>query len=579
MPWYTTKAAGDRVISTDWNNMVQDTGRSLPSSYTVWKSGTTYYYRNNMTGAVSSGTNAATIIQAALDAIDSAGGGKLILRKATYSIATFLTVGAYTEIQGEGWGTLLQVTGDLGSALDKAVISTKGAYGAVIRGIVIRDLAINCASLTHACLNLKGGHSDPIVGAYAADSLVEGCYLYGFVHIGVIITYGILMGIGATAAADDYNIFARGNKIVGSDETVENEYGILFDGRKTRSGGISDNLINDCRYGISLDDGICGIEVRNNKILDGEVGIRGANLGAAGAYYYDCEIVDNKVSGLSATGIGIHFRYFRRSKCAHNSIADCPTTGILVEQNVGGHVIDNWIEDCGYGIDVTGSNKGIISLNHIFESLYDGISLGSNCHDFEITNNESIDNSVNASGVSDGIVVNNCTGLIIQGNRCFDTRTPKLQRYGINEKGTSDYNVIKGNNCILGNLTAPYSVLGVHSVLDGRARTAIAVDLSGSAATLVALHAEQALHLAWLTLLYTEASSADAGITIEVGKESDRDYYYTGATETNKALWYTKNLALLKSDVAAGDTVTFYSPGAKVGTGEVILVLDYLEGA
>lgn len=108
------------------------------------------------------------------------------------------------------------------------------------------------------------------------------------------------------------------------------------------------------------------------------------------------------------------------------------------------------------------------------------------------------------------------------------------------------------------------------------ARTAISVDLSGSAATLVCLHTERKATIINAYLLYTEASSADAGITVEVGKESDRDYYYTGTTEVSKAIWYSKTLTLLKNDLAAGDTITFYSAGGKTGTGEIMLIIEYI---
>jgi hypothetical protein len=105
------------------------------------------------------------------------------------------------------------------------------------------------------------------------------------------------------------------------------------------------------------------------------------------------------------------------------------------------------------------------------------------------------------------------------------------------------------------------------------------VDLSGAAETLVTLHAVDSAYLLAATLVYTEASSADAGITLEIGKESDRNYYYNTASEASKAQWYTKTVTLLQNDIAAGDTVTFYSPGGKVGTGEIMLMIDYLKGA
>jgi len=107
------------------------------------------------------------------------------------------------------------------------------------------------------------------------------------------------------------------------------------------------------------------------------------------------------------------------------------------------------------------------------------------------------------------------------------------------------------------------------------ARTSVAADLSGGATTLVCLHTELDAELVRAFLLYTEASSADGGVGIRVGKESDNDYYFSGTSEASKAQWYTKELTLLKKDITKGDTVTLYSAGSKSGTGEVILVIEY----
>jgi len=107
------------------------------------------------------------------------------------------------------------------------------------------------------------------------------------------------------------------------------------------------------------------------------------------------------------------------------------------------------------------------------------------------------------------------------------------------------------------------------------ARTATVVDLSGAAATLIALHCERACTLLKATLLYTEASSGDAGIAVKIGKETDNDYFYTGTSEVSKAQWYSKNVTLLQTAVGAGDTVILSSAGSKSGTGEIMLILEY----
>lgn len=183
---------------------------------------------------------------------------------------------------------------------------------------------------------------------------------------------------------------------------------------------------------------------------------------------------------------------------------------------------------------------------------------------------------------NDGIILydsgTGCTYNVIEGNSCYYTAGDYAQKYGIRLQNNSDYNIIKGN-LTYNNATAPYSMVGDHNVYDGKSRSATSVDLSGAAETLVILHAEEALHLARATLLYTEASSADAGVTVKIGKETDDDYYYTGTSEVSKAQWYTNIVTLLKNDIAAGDTLTFTSAGGKTGTGEIMLIADFLAGA
>jgi len=109
----------------------------------------------------------------------------------------------------------------------------------------------------------------------------------------------------------------------------------------------------------------------------------------------------------------------------------------------------------------------------------------------------------------------------------------------------------------------------------GISRTATSADLSGAAETLYMLHTTRAITLYKVILLYTEASSADAGITLKVGKETDDDYYYTGTSEVSKAQYYEADLTLLQTDLAAGDTLIFSSAGGKVGTGEIMCFVEW----
>ena len=108
------------------------------------------------------------------------------------------------------------------------------------------------------------------------------------------------------------------------------------------------------------------------------------------------------------------------------------------------------------------------------------------------------------------------------------------------------------------------------------AKAMVIMDLSGGAVSnVVLLHTSRALTLLKAIILYTELSSADAGVTITIGKESSAAYYYTGASEVSKALWYELDVTLLQTDIAAGDTVICGSAGGKTGTGEVLIFLEY----
>lgn len=100
------------------------------------------------------------------------------------------------------------------------------------------------------------------------------------------------------------------------------------------------------------------------------------------------------------------------------------------------------------------------------------------------------------------------------------------------------------------------------------------IDLSGAAKSYY-WHSEKDCKLRKVTIVYSEASSADAGINVKMGKEADDDYYVAVvATEASKAQWYSKDLTLLQTDIALGDTVIFNSAGGKTGTGEILVMLE-----
>jgi len=66
------------------------------------------YYRKPDGDVVTDGDTRADEIQEVLDAINTAGGGKVFIRKGVYLIYSTLRIYSYTIVEGEGWGTVLK---------------------------------------------------------------------------------------------------------------------------------------------------------------------------------------------------------------------------------------------------------------------------------------------------------------------------------------------------------------------------------------------------------------------------------------------------------------------------------------
>lgn len=105
-----------------------------------------------------------------------------------------------------------------------------------------------------------------------------------------------------------------------------------------------------------------------------------------------------------------------------------------------------------------------------------------------------------------------------------------------------------------------------------------AMDLSGSAITHNVFVADRAYTITAAYLVFTEASSADTGINMIMGKiivgTDDDNYFVTAvASAVSKETGFRQALTLAQTAIAEGDIVTVNSAGGKTGTGEVILQL------
>lgn len=154
---------------------------------------------------------------------------------------------------------------------------------------------------------------------------------------------------------------------------------------------------------------------------------------------------------------------------------------------------------------------------------------------------------------------------------------------GIREGG--DYNAFK-DNYVVGGITAELQLItaGEHSIFD-REMMSSELDLSGGATDHPVFTADIPCYLAKVVILYTEASSVDAGVDIRIGKYSDGvalddDYFDISVSEASKAVGYKKvfvHTNFTKCAIAAGETVTVGTAGGKAGAGAVKVILHIAE--
>ena len=118
----------------------------------------------------------------------------------------------------------------------------------------------------------------------------------------------------------------------------------------------------------------------------------------------------------------------------------------------------------GIGIDVIDYGGVVVDGNIVEESQHSGIYIGT--ANVVVTNNICRNNGQSEEATymgRDGIRIYDATDVVVTGNRCYDDQTTKTQEYGIIEVGTSDYNLIVGNNC-RGNSVGGISTVGTNTI-------------------------------------------------------------------------------------------------------------------
>jgi len=306
-------------------------------------------------------------------------------------------------------------------------------------------------------------------------------------------------------------------------------------------------------------------------------------------------IINNKIvgvpqEGVILTGNDILFK--------NNQILNAGTIAVRVRSDIGNttyrssdiRILNNTIRNAVIGVSIRaeaggGATHCLIEDNDIGNLQFDGVDVETNGH--RILNNKVRNVRVGISlraGADDirasgNFVEDSTTGINIESDdNIAKENYIKDCTTGINITATAERNVFKDNR--FDTVTNPIVDAGVDSIFD-LAIEAVVLDLSGGATDLVTFHAVGGHYLCGYTVLYTEASSADAGVNIRIGRLQadgtfDDDYYDIVASEINEAKGYStryKTADLLQMAIADGESVTVGTVGGKTGAGEVKIIL------
>ena len=296
---------------------------------------------------------------------------------------------------------------------------------------------------------------------------------------------------------------------------------------------VSNNNISTCgRYGMIVDDGSTGSRITGNKIDTT------TNTGMA-------VVEDEHV-------------------IVGNEIRDCSVTAMTIEDSSYCTVVGNRITDCG----TTTSHHGIANIGTINGVHYNTIS----GNIIEGVTGESIHIDGSTGGAVGNVITGNVIDTPYRGITINTTTKTKLTDNTIGGAGIAGNRIsVESSDDIKGDVTIMSTV----------------IDLSGGADAGYFYYPRQQGIVISLAIYFTEATSADAGVRLRIGSTSSSAKYLdipagAGSTLVSQTVdtditWHVGEdaEAILNSGVLlADDYIRWWNDGGKVGTGEIIIILE-----
>jgi parallel beta-helix repeat protein len=353
------------------------------------------------TGAdyVCDGTADDVQIQAAIDAVGAAGGGKIIIRHGTYDISAGITFPDNIVLEGEGITTVLNF-----SYAGESMMFTNEDDDTGNTFIEIRNLKLVCDSSLQTNTNQSSA-----IGFYGVTNfIIDNCYINDTKSDGIDLRDTTDASINCSGIISNNHIETIGRngisveggdniKIYGNTIRDVAFLGIdLEGGDLNRDIIISENNISDFKaggiqvYPISSPDAYSNIVISSNNVRDSKTTSASPhNVRGIRAYYNTDTTIKNlvisnnniyniKVDEADLTGIGIEVTGRSNGVCGAlvecNTIVDVKSYGIYAgcERQI---IKGNHIEDAGVlGINVD-QQYSIINGNYVYSCDGAGINL------------------------------------------------------------------------------------------------------------------------------------------------------------------------------------------------------------
>lgn len=437
------------------------------ASYVIEKNGSTYNAVNGTTSRVDyTGSNAATVINNTITAVNTAGGGKIFIKAGTYTITTSIVPKNKVWIQGEGVATVLY-----GSGTGFSVIQLLGSIGSPLTDFVIEDLMIDGTGLVDASYNVvtKG-----IFITYMLRCHMRNLYLYNIPASGIGTDYMVdcfIHNCIVDLAGRQFVDTVGGNGIGIGTGKYENENSIITDC----------HVINCGNNGIMIEQQTDTLQSKYIVVADCTVincnrGFR--NSGSAKVKFVNCIAENNTLDGfiISNNSATLRGRETIIAFCHANNNGD---NGIEIADDdslekifliTGCEIYAN----TSHGIRLRNSQH-IISNNLIYNNGRVGIrnlSASYVAKDIQILGNQIFNNGqASVSNETAGIKLEETgTGtnnnIMIANNRIYDNQDLQTQTHGVVVSGDNDRLTLV-NNDLVGNLTAATSLTaGTNTIND-----------------------------------------------------------------------------------------------------------------